>query len=132
MARRKHGRNVSRSANLSLKYTLLSSSLPDQRCLRLCTISKHSPHQLTPSSRKLTGFRRQQWHRTSVEADASSLLCSVGLCNSVSTSVVLLDEGVRCAKLAGGEGGGRNISNCCGGVDVGRAGTVGGEGAGSV
>ena len=52
--------------------------------------------------------------------------------DGVSASVVLLDERVRCAKLAGGEGGGRKISNFCGGTDIGRAGTGGGEGAGSV
>ncbi len=52
--------------------------------------------------------------------------------DGVSTSVVLLDERVRCAKLVGGEGGGREISNCCGGTDIGRAGTDGGEGAGRV
>ena len=46
--------------------------------------------------------------------------------------MVLLDERERCAKLAGGEGGGRNISNCCGGTDIGRAETGGGEGGGSV
>lgn len=89
-------------------------------------------HQLTPSSRKLTGFRRQQWHRASLEEDASFLLCSVGLCNFVLTSVILLDARVRCAKFAGGEGGGRNILDGCGGTNIGGAGTDGGEGGGSV
>ena len=52
--------------------------------------------------------------------------------DGVSTSLVLLDERVGCAKPAGGEGGGRKTSSYCGGTDIGGAGTGGGEGGGSV
>ena len=46
--------------------------------------------------------------------------------------MVLLDARVRCAKFAGGDGGGRNISNGCDGTVIECAGTNGGDGGGSV